>query len=94
VARQHHHLRAAVLAARRWRPGPARRATTARARLRSSDRAPFGAPDGAGGSATAAEEPDADTGRQLGNFPHAFSDLALIEAAARIIVPDRLQEFE
>ncbi|HET6546878.1 MAG TPA: glycoside hydrolase family 15 protein [Solirubrobacter sp.] len=39
-----------------------------------------------------AEELDADTGRHLGNFPQAFSHLALIEAAARIIVAERLQE--
>jgi GH15 family glucan-1,4-alpha-glucosidase len=38
------------------------------------------------------EELDADTGRHLGNFPQAFSHLALIEAAARIIVAERLQE--
>ena len=39
-----------------------------------------------------AEEFDADTGRHLGNFPQAFSHLALIEAAARIIVAERLEE--
>jgi alpha,alpha-trehalase len=40
-----------------------------------------------------AEEFDVDTGRHLGNFPQAFSHLALIEAAARIIVAERLSEF-
>jgi GH15 family glucan-1,4-alpha-glucosidase len=40
-----------------------------------------------------AEEFDAHTGRHLGNFPQAFSHLALIEAAARIIVAERLEEF-
>jgi GH15 family glucan-1,4-alpha-glucosidase len=39
-----------------------------------------------------AEEFDADTARHLGNFPQAFSHLALIQAAARIIVAERLQE--
>jgi alpha,alpha-trehalase len=39
-----------------------------------------------------AEEFDADTGRHLGNFPQAFSHLALIEAASRIILAERLEE--
>jgi GH15 family glucan-1,4-alpha-glucosidase len=39
-----------------------------------------------------AEEFDADTGRHLGNFPQAFSHLALMEAAARIIVSEQLKE--
>jgi GH15 family glucan-1,4-alpha-glucosidase len=37
-----------------------------------------------------AEEFDAGTGRHLGNFPQAFSHLALMEAAARIVVHERL----
>src|SRR6185436_16919694 len=40
-----------------------------------------------------AEQLDADTGRHLGNFPQAFSHLALIEAAARIIVSERTEEY-
>jgi GH15 family glucan-1,4-alpha-glucosidase len=39
-----------------------------------------------------AEEFDAATGRHLGNYPQAFSHLALIEAAGRIILAERIQE--
>ena len=39
-----------------------------------------------------AEEFDVDTGRHLGNFPQAFSHLALVEAAARIVLAERLAE--
>ena len=39
-----------------------------------------------------AEEFDTATGRHLGNFPQAFSHLALLEAAARIILAERLAE--
>jgi GH15 family glucan-1,4-alpha-glucosidase len=40
-----------------------------------------------------AEEFDADTSRHLGNFPQAFSHLALIGAAARIILAERIEEY-
>ncbi|HET6666644.1 MAG TPA: glycoside hydrolase family 15 protein [Intrasporangium sp.] len=39
-----------------------------------------------------AEEFEVDRSRHLGNFPQAFSHLALIEAASRIILQDRLEE--
>jgi len=39
-----------------------------------------------------AEEFDVDTGRHLGNFPQAFSHLALVEAAGRIILAERMEE--
>jgi GH15 family glucan-1,4-alpha-glucosidase len=39
-----------------------------------------------------AEELDAESGHQLGNFPQAFSHLALLQAAAHIIVLERIEE--
>jgi GH15 family glucan-1,4-alpha-glucosidase len=39
-----------------------------------------------------AEELDPETGRHLGNFPQAFSHLALVEAAARLIVAENLAD--
>ena len=39
-----------------------------------------------------AEEFDVETGRHLGNFPQAFSHLALVEAAGRIILAERIEE--
>ena len=40
-----------------------------------------------------AEEFDTETARHLGNFPQAFSHLALIEAAARIILAEMLEDY-
>jgi GH15 family glucan-1,4-alpha-glucosidase len=40
-----------------------------------------------------AEEFDVATGYHLGNFPQAFSHLALIEAAGRIILAEWLPEY-
>ena len=39
-----------------------------------------------------AEELDVETGRHLGNFPQAFSHLAPVEAAARIILAETVTE--
>ena len=40
-----------------------------------------------------AEELEVEHARHLGNFPQAFSHLALIETAGRIILADRLEEW-
>jgi alpha,alpha-trehalase len=40
-----------------------------------------------------AEEFEVSSGRHLGNFPQAFSHLAMIEAAGRIILAERLGEY-
>ncbi len=40
-----------------------------------------------------AEEYDTRRSRHLGNFPQAFSHLAMIEAAGRIILSERIEEF-
>jgi alpha,alpha-trehalase len=39
-----------------------------------------------------AEEWDGETGRHLGNFPQAFSHLAAVEAAGRIVIAERIAE--
>ena len=39
-----------------------------------------------------AEELEVKSARHLGNFPQAFTHLALIEAASRIILDERLDE--
>jgi GH15 family glucan-1,4-alpha-glucosidase len=39
-----------------------------------------------------AEEFEVDRSRHLGNFPQAFSHLALIEAAGRLVLAERLEE--
>ena len=41
-----------------------------------------------------AEEYETQSARHLGNFPQAFSHLALIEAAGLIILGERIEEFK
>ena len=41
-----------------------------------------------------AEEYETESARHLGNFPQAFSHLALIEAAGLIILGERIEEFK
>jgi GH15 family glucan-1,4-alpha-glucosidase len=41
-----------------------------------------------------AEEFEVETGRHLGNFPQAFSHLALVEAASRIILAELMEEID
>ena len=40
-----------------------------------------------------AEEYDAQAGRSLGNFPQAFSHLAAVEAAASVVLAERVAEY-
>jgi GH15 family glucan-1,4-alpha-glucosidase len=40
-----------------------------------------------------AEEFDTSSGRHLGDFPQAFLHRALLEAAGRIILAERLEEY-
>jgi GH15 family glucan-1,4-alpha-glucosidase len=40
-----------------------------------------------------AEEFETETARHLGNFPQAFSHLALLDAATRIILPELMADY-